>query len=65
MQEVSGNLNVGLHSMRAGGVSRAARSNVNERCWKRHGRWKGEKSKDGYVEDSVEQRLQVSKHLGL
>ena len=53
--------------MRAGGATQAANSSVfeNDRCWKRHGRWKSESSKDGYVEDSVENRLSVSKSLGL
>lgn len=65
LKEVCGDANLGLHSMRAGGASMAARSTVNERCWKRHGRWKGEKSKDGYVEDTIEKRLEVSKYLNL
>ena len=31
----------------------------------RDGRWKGENSKDGYVADSLERRLEVSKSLAL
>ena len=64
---VASDLNFGLHSMRAGGATSAANSAAlsNDRCWKRHGRWKSETSKDGYVEDSVESRLSVSKCLGL
>lgn len=62
---VAGNLNVGLHSLRAGGATAAARSSVNERCWKRHGRWRSDVSKDGYVEDSLEARLKVTQRLGL
>lgn len=58
-------LNIGLHSLRAGGASAAARAGVNDRCWKRHGRWKSETAKDGYVEDSVQHRLSVSQSLGL
>ena len=58
-------LNVGLHSLRAGGVSAAANAGINDRCWKSHGRWKSETSKDGYATDSLERRLEVSKKLGL
>ena len=62
---VAPDLNLGLHSLRSGGATRAANSGVGDRCWKRHGRWKSDSSKDGYVEDSVENRLGVSKTLGL
>lgn len=65
MREVVGDLNVGLHSLRSGGATAAANAGVNDRCWKRHGRWKGENSKDGYVADSLERRLDVSKSLAL
>ena len=62
---VAPTLNLGLHSLRSGGASAAANAEVNDRCWKRHGRWRSESSKDGYVADSVDRRLQVSKHLGI
>lgn len=62
---VSGDLNIGLHSLRSGGATSAANAGVNDRCWKRHGRWKSDNSKDGYVEDSLDSRLSVSKTLGL
>lgn len=52
-----GNANIGLHSLRSGGATAAANSNVNERCWKKDGRWASDPSKDGYVKDSVESRL--------
>lgn len=56
----------GLHSFRAGGATRAANCpGLPERLFKRHGRWKSEKAKDGYVKDSLEKRLRVSKSLGL
>lgn len=58
-------LNIGLHSLRAGGATTAANSGVNDRCWKRHGRWKSDSSKDGYVADSIEKRLEVSRSLNL
>ena len=55
----------GLHSLRAGGATAAANAKVPDRMFKRHGRWKSENAKDGYVKDDVESRLEVSKSLGL
>lgn len=65
LREVAGNLNLGLHSLRSGGVTAAANAGINDRCLKRHGRWRADSSKDGYVADSLDRRLEVSKHLGL
>ena len=33
--------------------------------FKRHGRWRSETAKDGYVKDSLSSRLQVSCNIGL
>ncbi|XP_065904717.1 integrase/recombinase xerD homolog isoform X3 [Dysidea avara] len=55
----------GLHSLRSGGATTAANAGVPDRLFKRHGRWRSENAKDGYIKDSVEKRLQVSKKLGL
>ena len=55
----------GVHSLRAGGATAAAGSGVSDRLFKRHGRWRSETAKDGYVEDSLEQRLLVTEQLGL
>ena len=55
----------GLHSLRAGGATTAANAKVPDHLFKRHGRWKSENAKDGYVKDSIESRLEVSKRLGL
>ena len=55
----------GLHSLRAGGATAAANAKVPDRMFKRHGRWKSETAKDGYVKDDVKSRLEVSKSLGL
>ena len=52
----------GLHSLRVGGATAAK---VPDRLFRRHGRWKTEVAKDGYVEDSLEARLSVSSSLGL
>lgn len=57
-------LNLGLHSLRAGGATAAANANVNDRCWRRHGRWKSDVA-HRYVKDSIDSRLSVSKSLGL
>ena len=55
----------GLHSLRAGGASAAANTNIDDRSFKRHVSWKFEKAKDGYVEDNVESLLSISKSLGI
>ncbi len=55
----------GLHSLRAGGVTTAAKSQIADRCLKRHGRWKTDGSKVGYVEHSLDKRLEITQKLGL
>ena len=55
----------GLHSLRAGGATAAANLGVNDRLFKKHGRWKSEKVKDGYIHESIEAKLIVTKNLGL
>ena len=54
-----------MHSFRAGGATAAANAGVPDRLFKRHGRWRSESAKDGYVKDSVESRLSVSQSLKL
>lgn len=54
-----------MHSFRAGGATAAANAGVPDRLFKRHGRWRSESAKDGYVKDSVESRLSVSRSLNL
>ena len=53
------------HSLRSGGASQAAASGVEERLISKHGRWKSERARNGYIEDTVETRLKVSRSLGL
>lgn len=65
LKEVSPTSNFGLHSLRSGGATAAANNNVNERCLKRHGRWRSDVSKDMYISDSLTHRLQVTKLLSL
>ena len=55
----------GLHGLRAGGASAAANRGVPDRLFKRHGRWRSENAKDGYVRDGLNERLKVSQSLGL
>ena len=55
----------GMHSLRAGGATAAANAGVPDRLFKRHGRWRSESAKDGYVRDSVDKRLVFSKSLGI
>jgi len=38
---------------------------VPDRLFKRHGHWKSENAKDGYIDDAVERRLFVTRQLGL
>ena len=42
-----------LHSLRVGSAKAAAGVGVPDRVFKRHGRWKSDNTKDGYVEDSL------------
>lgn len=55
----------GLHSLRSGGASEAANRGIPDRLFKRHGRWASESAKDGYIKDSINERLKVSLSLGL
>ena len=55
----------GLHSFRSGGASTAANMGVKDRLFKRHGRWKSESVKDGYVKGELKKLLSVSANLGL
>lgn len=55
----------GIHSLRSGGATAAANAGVPDRWFKRHGRWLSENAKDGYVKDKLEDRLSVTRQLGL
>ena len=55
----------GLHSLRSGEATMVANSGVNDRVFQQNGRWKWEQAKDTYVDDNLEQRLEVSRFLGL
>ena len=53
-----------LHSLRSGGTSAGANRGISDRMLKRHGRWVSD-AVNGYVKDSVEERLKVSCLLGI
>ena len=55
----------GLHSLRSGGASAVANAGISDRLFKRHGRWKSDRAKDGYVKDNIISLLSVSRSLGL
>ena len=55
----------GLHSLRSGGASQEARSGVSGRVWRRDGGWRSVQSADGYVHESLENTLVVSRNLAL
>ena len=54
---VAPGLKLGTHSLRASGATTAANaSGVSDRYLKRHGCWKTDVAKGGYIDDSVEKR---------
>ena len=55
----------GLHSLRSEWATMAASNGVNDKVFRQHGRWKSLQAKDEYVDDNLEQRLEVSSFLGL
>ena len=55
----------GLHSLKSGGASAASNAGIPDRWFKRHGRWRSENAKDGYVKDKLDDRLAFSRSLGL
>ena len=55
----------GLHSLRSGGATTAANAGIPDRLFKKHGRWRSEKAKDGYVKHSIKILLYVSSKLGI
>ncbi len=55
----------GLHSLRSGGASAAAAAGVEDRLFKKHGRWKSDTAKDGYVKESLKDRLSVTNNIGI
>ena len=56
---------LGTHSMRSGGATAATNNGVSDRLFKRHGRSRSDRAKDGYVKYDLEARLSVSRSPGL
>ena len=57
--------NFGLHSLRSGGASAAAESLTDERLISKHGRWVSDRARNSYIKDSVQNRLKITRQLGL
>ena len=55
----------GVHSLRSGGVSAAAAAGISDRLFKRHGRWRSDLAKDGYVKPSLTEQPSVTMNIGL
>ena len=55
----------GIHSLRRGGATAACAAGISDRVFKKHGRWKSDKAKDGYVKESLNEKLSVSLNLGI
>ena len=55
--------NFGLYNLRSGGATAAANAGVNDRLFKRYGRWRSETAKDGYVKDNLESLLLVTSSI--
>nr|XP_034331422.1 integrase/recombinase xerD homolog [Crassostrea gigas] len=55
----------GVHSLRSGGATSAAAAGVCDRLFKKHGRWRSDRAKDGYVKENLSEKLKVTKNLGI
>jgi hypothetical protein len=55
----------GLHNLRSGAATATSAAGIDDRLFKKHGRWKSDKAKGGYVKESITDRLLVSKKLGI
>ena len=55
----------GLHSLRIGGASAAANSDIPDRVIKKHGRWKSDKAKDTYCREDIQHQLLVTLNIGI
>jgi integrase len=66
LKSVAPNAKLGTHSLRASGATMAANTpGMSDRCLKRHGRWKTDIAKDGYIVDSLEKKLKITQALKL
>lgn len=51
----------GVHSLRSGGATSAAAAGVCDRLFKKHGRWRSDRAKDGYVKENLSEKLSHKK----
>ena len=56
---------MGIHSLRSGGATAAANNSVPDRLFKKHGRWLSDRSKDRYIQESLDKKLVVTRNLGI
>lgn len=54
-----------MHSLRLENATTAVAAGILDQSFKKHGRWKSEKVKDGYIKEMQFEKLTVSKQLGL
>ena len=52
--------NFGLHSLRSGGASAAGKAGILDSLIMKHGRWRSEKSKNLYIDESMQNKLSVT-----
>ena len=50
-----------LHSLRSGDATIAVAAGILDQSFKKHGRWKSEQAKDGYIKETFFEKLNVSK----
>ena len=55
----------GLHSLMSAGATAAAAAGFEDRLFKKHGRWKTDRAKDGYAKENIVERLSVTKQLSI
>jgi hypothetical protein len=55
----------GLHSLWSSGATAAAAAGIDDILFKKHGHWKIDKAKDGYVKENIDVPLSVTKNLGI
>ena len=53
----------GIHILRAGGASAAAALGIPDRLFQRQGGWRSEKSKNNYIQETLESLLKVTKAI--
>ena len=55
--------NLRFHTFQAGGATTTVNVDVPDRLFKRHGRWRLENAKDGYIEDTSEKPTSAAHKL--